>query len=160
LDNTITSHQEAFKDFEKYAAYCKGEVSEYDTLDARVTEINHQFPSLQAKKSFENYKKSLKKLSGLIFLNSVLKGLTLGFSERLYGYYFSSKLSNEQVIGINFLASIGIILNEAYSKKEEPYFNTGNLKTGPNLFGLKNPETLARIFITMFTIECARVLGK
>ena len=159
IDESLSLHQEAFKDFDKYASYCKVNISKYDTLDAQVTETNYQFPSLQAKKSFEYYKKMLEKLRGLIYINSILKGVTLGFSERCFGSFFNTNLSNKQVLGINFLASIAIISNEA-TNKEEPYFNTGSLTKGSNIFGFKNPDTVIRMFITMFTIECTRTLAR
>lgn len=160
LDDALSSHQKAFKDFEQYAPYCKVNISKYDTYDAHVTETNYEFPSLQAKISFENYKKTLEKLKGLIYINSILKGLTLGFSERCLGNFFNTNLSNKQVLGINSLASMAIVFNEVVDKKEEPYFNKGTLTKSSNLFGLKSADIFIRTFVTLFTIECARAIGK
>lgn len=159
LDETLRAHQKAFKDFELHASDCEVESYHYSIGNNQVSEYNYEFNSLQAKKSFQNYRRVYGKLRFLMYMNSILKASIIGFTSSYCDQFSRESLFNKKRLSLNLLLSAFIVMDENINMSTEPYFDPGSLTKHNNLFGIEDLDTWMRTFIAMFTIEYIRMIG-
>ena len=156
LDKVLIEHQEAFKDFEQYLSNCKVEVFN----EGNTTVYDYEFASIEAKKSFYNYREKNKNLIAKISQNLFLKGLILGLLTTWHDRFFKEQLFNQKTLVLNLVASIALLLHDKLSKPKEPYIGLGSLNKYDNLFALNDMANLIEIPVILAFSLAGRLTGE
>jgi hypothetical protein len=160
LDEALTSHQNAFKEFEQYVSSCKVDVLKYRSFNSDITERSYDFDSIEASKSFEIYKKANQKLLYKMYSSAIIKGWLFGALTSCFDVIYKNYLLDEKTLFLNLLGSAAIILQENAGRPKEPYFNPKKVTKHKDLFGTLDYHTGKRILIVMAQTQICRMLSE